>query len=162
MRLINIHTMEMKEFAAKIPPYAILSHRWTDDEITFKDYKKGKHTSGAGFHKIRSFAERLKSRWWRQRVVNVNRQPGKGPSNFSSDDHDDDPRKTTRDVEWIWVDTCCIDKGSSAELSEAINAMWTYYSEARFCLVHLADVKEDVRDDQDCRIQVSLLSRTYL
>jgi hypothetical protein len=25
------------------------------------------------------------------------------------------------DIHWIWVDTCCIDKTSSAELSEAIN-----------------------------------------
>src|SRR5438270_544652 len=27
-------------------------------------------------------------------------------------------------LEWVWVDTCCIDKGSSAELQEAINSMY--------------------------------------
>ena len=26
--------------------------------------------------------------------------------------------------DWIWVDTCCIDKTSSADLSEAINSMY--------------------------------------
>ncbi|KAH9889531.1 heterokaryon incompatibility protein-domain-containing protein [Cubamyces lactineus] len=42
--------------------------------------------------------------------------------------------------EWIWVDTCCIDKTSSAELSEAINSMYTWYSEAVICYVYLHDV----------------------
>ncbi|KAK1993001.1 HET-domain-containing protein, partial [Colletotrichum falcatum] len=28
------------------------------------------------------------------------------------------------EYEWVWVDTCCIDKTSSAELSEAINSMF--------------------------------------
>jgi len=26
--------------------------------------------------------------------------------------------------QWVWIDTCCIDKSSSAELSEAINSMY--------------------------------------
>ena len=29
---------------------------------------------------------------------------------------------------WVWIDTCCIDKTSSAELSEGINSMFQYYS----------------------------------
>ena len=28
-----------------------------------------------------------------------------------------------------WIDTCCIDKSSSAELSEAINSMFRWYAE---------------------------------
>ncbi|PYI01511.1 ankyrin [Aspergillus sclerotiicarbonarius CBS 121057] len=39
-----------------------------------------------------------------------------------------------------WVDTCCIDKTSSAELSEAINSMYQWYLKARVCYVFLADV----------------------
>lgn len=35
-------------------------------------------------------------------------------------------------VQWIWIDTNCIDKSSSAELSEAINCMYAWYQEARF------------------------------
>ena len=32
--------------------------------------------------------------------------------------------------EWLWVDTCFIDKRSSAELSEAINSMYRWYENA--------------------------------
>ncbi|KAI0150200.1 HET-domain-containing protein [Xylariaceae sp. FL1272] len=39
-----------------------------------------------------------------------------------------------------WVDTCCIDKDSSAELSEAINSMYEWYSNARVCYAYLNDV----------------------
>ena len=42
--------------------------------------------------------------------------------------------------DWIWVDTCCIDKTSSAELSEAINSMFAWYRDSVVCYVYLADV----------------------
>ena len=42
--------------------------------------------------------------------------------------------------EYVWIDTCCIDKTSSAELSEAINSMYRWYQEAEVCYVYLADV----------------------
>ncbi|KAK0738824.1 heterokaryon incompatibility protein-domain-containing protein, partial [Schizothecium vesticola] len=43
---------------------------------------------------------------------------------------------------WLWVDTVCIDKTSSAELSEAINSMFNC-NEARICYAFLADVSKD-------------------
>lgn len=43
-------------------------------------------------------------------------------------------------IEWLWIDTCCIDKKSSAEESEAINSMYQYYSRAEVCIAFLADV----------------------
>ncbi|KAM5355593.1 hypothetical protein ACJ41O_002239 [Fusarium nematophilum] len=42
-------------------------------------------------------------------------------------------------IDYIWIDTACIDKRSSAELSEAINSMFSWYRDAELCLVHLAD-----------------------
>ncbi|KAI0767143.1 heterokaryon incompatibility protein-domain-containing protein, partial [Fomes fomentarius] len=42
---------------------------------------------------------------------------------------------------WVWIDTCCIDKSSSAELSEAINSMYQYYALARLCYAYLKDVE---------------------
>lgn len=42
--------------------------------------------------------------------------------------------------EWVWVDTCCIDKKSSAELSEAINSMFRWYKNAERCYAYLSDV----------------------
>jgi Heterokaryon incompatibility protein (HET) len=40
---------------------------------------------------------------------------------------------------WIWIDACCIDKTSSAELSEAINSMYRWYEDSDVCHVYLAD-----------------------
>ena len=42
---------------------------------------------------------------------------------------------------YVWIDTCCIDKTSSAELSEAINSMFRWYQEAQVCYAYLADVR---------------------
>ena len=42
--------------------------------------------------------------------------------------------------EYVWIDTCCIDKTSSQELSEAINSMYRWYQEAQICYAYLADV----------------------
>ena len=42
--------------------------------------------------------------------------------------------------EWVWLDTLCIDKRSSAELSEAINSMFQWYQDAEYCAAYLADI----------------------
>jgi hypothetical protein len=43
-------------------------------------------------------------------------------------------------LQYFWVDTCCIDKRSSAELQEAINSMFRWYQNAAKCYVYLSDV----------------------
>jgi hypothetical protein len=49
--------------------------------------------------------------------------------------------QATKDgLQHFWIDTCCIDKSSSAELSEAINSMFRWYREAAKCYVYLSDV----------------------
>jgi hypothetical protein len=45
-----------------------------------------------------------------------------------------------------WIDTCCIDKSNSSELSEAINSMFAWYAQASICYAFLADV-EQIRGD---------------
>lgn len=42
--------------------------------------------------------------------------------------------------EWVWIDTVCIDKSSSAELSEAINSMFDWYYMSAVCYAYLSDV----------------------
>ncbi|KAI2631413.1 HET-domain-containing protein [Hypomontagnella submonticulosa] len=42
-------------------------------------------------------------------------------------------------LRYAWVDTCCIDKTSSAELSEAINSMFMWYMTSAVCIVYLSD-----------------------
>ncbi|RYO78875.1 hypothetical protein DL764_010078 [Monosporascus ibericus] len=92
----------------RIPRYAILSHRWGMEEVTFKDLMDGTGPSKQGYDKIR----------------------------FCSD-------QAQRDgLDHFWVDTCCIDKSSSAELTEAINSMFQWYRNATKCYVYLDDVSK--------------------
>jgi hypothetical protein len=53
-------------------------------------------------------------------------------------------------LDYVWVDTCCIDKSSSADLTESINSMFKYYADAVICFAHLSDVHLDKEtiDDQ--------------
>ncbi|KAK4449584.1 heterokaryon incompatibility protein-domain-containing protein [Podospora aff. communis PSN243] len=44
------------------------------------------------------------------------------------------------DISHIWIDTCCIDKTSSAELGEAINSMYKWYHSSAVCFSYLEDV----------------------
>lgn len=105
MRLLHTETLEFKEFFNP-PEYAILSHRWGADEVTYEQYLGGKNLKGRGYEKIVDCCKLARSRG----------------------------RK------YVWIDTCCIDKRSSAELSEAINSMWRWYAGAQECYAHLADV----------------------
>jgi hypothetical protein len=52
-------------------------------------------------------------------------------------------------IEFFWIDTCCIDKASSAELSEAINSMFRWYQDANRCYVYLPDVSSGILDRSD-------------
>lgn len=49
-------------------------------------------------------------------------------------------------IEYLWVDTCCIDKTSSAELTEAINAMFAWYARAQVCYAYLNDFDSEDLD----------------
>ncbi|KAI0439234.1 HET-domain-containing protein [Xylaria telfairii] len=53
-------------------------------------------------------------------------------------------------IDYIWIDTCCIDKSSSSELSEAINSMFNWYRDSHICYAYLSDVlKEPIESLQD-------------
>lgn len=96
MWLLKCDTYELEFFedvdGVNRPSYAILSHRWENGEVTFKDVMKGRQKKLPGWSKIIKCCE-----------------------------------QAVRDgFEYIWADTCCIDKRSSAELSEAINSMYNW------------------------------------
>lgn len=113
MRLINTVTLQLEEFMnTDNLKYAILSHRWEDEEVSFQEYWQGQSTAKRGYKKIRKFCH-------------IARATG---------------------LAYGWVDTCCIDKSSSAELSEAINSMFRWYRDAVLCLVYMSDVCIDTRD----------------
>ncbi|RGP58956.1 het domain-containing protein [Fusarium sporotrichioides] len=49
-----------------------------------------------------------------------------------------------RGLQYTWIDTCCIDKTSSAELSEAINSMYRWYQLSEVCFTYLSDFQDDI------------------
>ncbi|KAL1948068.1 hypothetical protein VTO73DRAFT_12143 [Trametes versicolor] len=55
-----------------------------------------------------------------------------------------------------WNDACCIDKASSAELTEAINSMYEWYRLSDMCYVYLADVPDgDVPQEDESEFRES-------
>ncbi|KAF2195026.1 HET-domain-containing protein [Zopfia rhizophila CBS 207.26] len=44
------------------------------------------------------------------------------------------------DLQYFWIDTCCINKANKAELSQSINSMFRWYRNATRCYVYLSDV----------------------
>jgi hypothetical protein len=52
-------------------------------------------------------------------------------------------------LRYFWVDTCCIDKSNNNELSEAINSMFRWYSNAAICYVYLSDVSRSASEGND-------------
>ncbi|KAH7923794.1 HET-domain-containing protein [Leucogyrophana mollusca] len=108
MRLLNTRTLKLEEPRGH-PKYAILSHVWSDEEVTFRDISEPHAANLAEYSKIEH-----------------------GCAQALEDGYD-----------YIWVDTCCIDKSSSAELSEAINSMHRWYEEAVVCYAYLRDVPSE-------------------
>jgi hypothetical protein len=66
MRLLNTETVKLHVFFGRKPPYAILSHRWGEDEVNYKDVMKGRNLEAAGWTKVRqccSFVRGLGFHW---------------------------------------------------------------------------------------------------
>jgi hypothetical protein len=57
MWLLDTTTLELRDFMADIPPYAILSHTWSDGEVSFSDMSSGACHSKKGFAKIAKTCE---------------------------------------------------------------------------------------------------------
>lgn len=108
MRLLNATSMKLEEFFENsLSRYAILSHRWQDDEVSFQDMQNNPLAyQKAGYAKLKLCCD-----------------------------------QAVKDgLAYAWVDTCCIDKTSSAELKESINSMYRWYKESAVCYAYLFDV----------------------
>ncbi len=89
MRLLDTSSQTLVEFANPPDEYAILSHTWGNEEVTFQDITGDKQYWKDGWNKIANCCKLAKEDGW----------------------------------QYVRIDTCCIDKSSSADLSEAINSM---------------------------------------
>ncbi|KAH8893429.1 HET-domain-containing protein [Thozetella sp. PMI_491] len=117
MRLLHSTTKELKDFVeGSTPPFAILSHTWGADEVSLQELKAlTTFQDDASSHPLRSTEGYRKI----DGCCALARSNG---------------------LEWVWIDTCCIDKTSSSELSEAINSIFRWYKESSVCYVYLSDV----------------------
>lgn len=133
MWLLNTSNLELEFYEGSIaPPYAILSHVWVKDELTYQEMRNLDESVRlkAGFRKVENFCKVAVAMY---------------------------------DLGHAWVDTCCINKESSAELSEAINSMYNWYRNAARCIVYLADVPGSGGDSTNSPSSISLfrLSRWF-
>lgn len=63
-------------------------------------------------------------------------------------------KQTQKDrIKHFWVDTCCINKTDSVELSEAINSMYYWYRDAKKCYVYLSDVPIEQSSGSDDSVE---------
>jgi len=109
MRLLNATTGSLETFSGSDTPlYAILSHRWTSNEVTFQDLQDPLVRHKEGYSKISNSC----------RIAAEN------------------------GLDYLWIDTCCIDKTNSTELSTAINSMYQWYRDSFVCFAYLSDVPE--------------------
>lgn len=109
MWLIDTQTFRLKSFLGKIPRYAILSHTWGHHEVTFADFRDENNNT-----------TREKKAGFHKIKLTCEQARREG-------------------INYAWVDTGCINKESSAELSEAINSMFRWYRLATVCYAYLED-----------------------
>ena len=117
MWLLTTNRAELQFFVSSdaVPGrYAILSHRWGPKEESFQDLQAiHKQCEATGENPRDLVSPKIRN------------------SCVLAEEHG---------YQWVWIDTCCIDKTSSAEISEAINSMFNYYTLSGICYVYLEDV----------------------
>lgn len=113
MILIDTATLSLRHFPTSDQRYAILSHTWgsAEDEVTYQEMVMP----------TRSTYTLSKPGY--QKILKTC-----------------EIARTNYQLPWVWIDTCCIDKTSSAELSEAINSMFRWYKDAWVCFAFLSDI----------------------
>ena len=101
----------------EVTEYAILSHRWIKQEVDYNEIVE-----------LAKMAKEDRSE--------IRQRDGYRKILQSCEQAKKDGYK------WLWSDTCCIDKRSSAELSEAINSMYRWYENSRICYAYLHDLPD--------------------
>ncbi|KAH7016084.1 heterokaryon incompatibility [Microdochium trichocladiopsis] len=114
MRLLKTSDLQFEEHhGSETPAYAILSHRWREPELSYQDMRRILEHGNVP-HEPRTSSY--------HKIMNFRAQAERSGHGY------------------IWVDTCCIDKASSAEYQEAINSMGQWYAESAICYAYLDDV----------------------
>lgn len=133
MRLLDTQFIRVVEVTDSRPlSYAILSHTWQDGEVTLQDLEKlhGARWPESADDCLLTLEDsptiKSKAFFKLYKAAELARRNG---------------------FEYIWIDTCCIDKTSSAELSEAINSMYQWYRDSTICYAYIADAPPPFVED---------------
>ena len=102
--------LRIRQAVAKYFKWIMLSHTWEGKEPTFQDVN-------------------LVESIWKLDKSSLSEKLQQFCTTAREDGH-----------RWAWSDTCCIDKGTSAILSQSLTSMYGWYKEAAETLVYLADV----------------------
>lgn len=153
MRVINTRTLELHESPNR--PYAILSHTWGEGEVTLQQYREWRSAHAEYFARnVEAVADGSVEPAEITMLNRINR--GDSPAESERTQYQgmikilrSAERALTDGYEFIWVDTCCIDKTSSAELQEAINSMFKWYKFAKVCYAYLSDVDSSAPGQDD-------------
>jgi len=173
MRLLHVKTLKLEYFqdVDVAPNYAILSHRWEDEEVLFEDVqeKPGARELAKLQKKLENTEQRLDTLYrmiTEEKHANQRSETVSEPSSLANSE--DEVQQTSGQVHdspaikkkgwakvlgcckiaeefgmsYVWIDTCCIEKSSSTELSESLNSMFTWYGRATMCIAYLSDVDE--------------------
>ena len=122
MWLLNSDFTELRSFTGADAvrsgaTYAILSHVWQgNQERTFQDVQDLFHKRARNLPRDEQVFDKIRS------CCLLAKKHG---------------------YDWVWIDTCCIDKTNSSELSEAINSMFEWYAKADVCYAFLQDIAAD-------------------
>lgn len=105
-----------EEFSKEPPPYAILSHTWREGQ---GDYEVKYHDIINSTYKNKDGYKKLE--FCREEARNYN-------------------------LDYFWIDTCCINTFNSAEHGEALRSMFRWYQNSERCFVYLSDVSRGGHD----------------
>ena len=131
MRLLKAETIELEQFLSnQIPPYAILSHTWSSNP-----------DDEVLFADIGKEEAKRKPAYQRKVAPACKKALKHG-------------------LNYVWIDTCCIDKSSSAELQESINSMFKWYMHSSICCVYLEDVPSKTDEATDSEILGDLITES--
>lgn len=113
-------SLEFADFGSRMPdePYAILSHRWTDYEITYRQYRD-LDKSSLRRQVPQDHASGLSKILWGCHMARLD------------------------NIRYFWIDTCCINRNNEddqTELSSSIMSMWKWYHEAATCYAYLSTI----------------------
>ncbi|KAE9379502.1 HET-domain-containing protein, partial [Stipitochalara longipes BDJ] len=121
MWLVNCNTLKLENFiGSKVPAYAILSHTWEEDEVKFQELDglySGSHPTMLPRQDVYDTTPKGYHKIYETCLLALK-----------------------RGIRYAWIDTCCINKESSADLTESINSMFKWYQNAAECYVFLSDL----------------------